>query len=375
MAKSNSFFGLRRGSTKSLTFQILNGKQITKDRVTSVRNPKSNGQIMQRMKMTAVQIFARYFRTYIERGQQGVSYGTKSYQKWLSEALKTPNLFAAKGQTNLMPWALPLTRGSLTPFAYGYTGIVENLLLPTGSDDAAAVTDAQIIASNTQIQDGDQIAVIELLENADGSLLVKSAKHILNSANAASASLAVDFAAQGIEVSDWTPETSEGSETPNTSVVFGYPDTVRGMVGFACILSRQNGSTYERSSQDLAVVDSYFTAAFIKAAYDSYRDAEQRSTDWPEIVEEGFIPIRTAGIILEGTDVNDNPIFEKYTYVYGFNGNEFKRYLVGAAGTGNTHATLYTYPNMVARTYVNNTVAAANSDGYITKTDYDKLFG
>lgn len=374
MAKSNSFFGLRRGSTKSLTFQILNGKQITKDRVTSVRNPKSNGQIMQRMKMTAVQIFARYFRTYIERGQQGVSYGTKSYQKWLSEALKAPNLYAAKGQTNLMPWALPLTRGSLTPFAYGYTGTVENLLLPTGSDDAAAVTDAMIIASNQQIQDGDQIAVIELLENTDGSMIVKTAKHILNSANAASSSLAADIASQGIEVSDWTPEVNE-DETAPTCVRFGYPDTVKGMVGFACILSRQNGSTYERSTQDLAVADSYFSAAFIKAAYDSYRDAEQRTTDWPEIVEEGFIPIKTAGIMLEGETTQGNPTYLKYAYVYGFNGNEFKRYLVGAQGTGGGTATLYTYPQMEINTYVRGVVADANCDGYITMTDYEKIFG
>lgn len=33
MAKSSTYFGLRRGSTKSLTFSVADGKQITKDRV------------------------------------------------------------------------------------------------------------------------------------------------------------------------------------------------------------------------------------------------------------------------------------------------------------------------------------------------------
>ena len=38
MAKSSGYFGLRRGSTKSHTFSVLNGKQITKDRVEGGNN-------------------------------------------------------------------------------------------------------------------------------------------------------------------------------------------------------------------------------------------------------------------------------------------------------------------------------------------------
>lgn len=50
MAKSKSFFGLRRGSTKSHTYQVLKGQQVTKDRVTDVANPRSFAQQMQRAK-------------------------------------------------------------------------------------------------------------------------------------------------------------------------------------------------------------------------------------------------------------------------------------------------------------------------------------
>lgn len=48
MAQSKSFFGIRKGSTKSLTFSALNGKQITKDRVTEIKNPKTTQQMSQR---------------------------------------------------------------------------------------------------------------------------------------------------------------------------------------------------------------------------------------------------------------------------------------------------------------------------------------
>lgn len=49
MAQSKSFFGLRRGSTKSHTYQVLRGQQITKDRVYDVANPRTNAQTLQRV--------------------------------------------------------------------------------------------------------------------------------------------------------------------------------------------------------------------------------------------------------------------------------------------------------------------------------------
>lgn len=49
MSKSKSFFGLRKGSTKSHTYAVLKGQQVTKDRVVDVANPKTQSQMVQRM--------------------------------------------------------------------------------------------------------------------------------------------------------------------------------------------------------------------------------------------------------------------------------------------------------------------------------------
>lgn len=49
MAKSKSFFGLRKGSTKTMTYSVLRGQQITKDRVTDIANPKTMDQTLQRI--------------------------------------------------------------------------------------------------------------------------------------------------------------------------------------------------------------------------------------------------------------------------------------------------------------------------------------
>lgn len=49
MAKSKSFFGLRKGSTKTMTYSVLKGQQITKDRVTDIANPRTMDQTLQRI--------------------------------------------------------------------------------------------------------------------------------------------------------------------------------------------------------------------------------------------------------------------------------------------------------------------------------------
>lgn len=54
MAKSKNFFGLRRGSTKSHTYSVLNGMQITKDRVTDVTNPQTLAQMRTRIAFATV---------------------------------------------------------------------------------------------------------------------------------------------------------------------------------------------------------------------------------------------------------------------------------------------------------------------------------
>ena len=54
MAKSQTFFGLRKGSTKSLTFSVLNGQQVTKDRVIGGKNPRTESQMIQRVLMNTI---------------------------------------------------------------------------------------------------------------------------------------------------------------------------------------------------------------------------------------------------------------------------------------------------------------------------------
>lgn len=85
MAQSKSFFGLRRGSTKSLTFSVYNGKQVTKDRVTEVKNPRSSMQMSQRAVMSTVLKAYSSMKDICNHSFEGVPYGQKTMNTFVSE--------------------------------------------------------------------------------------------------------------------------------------------------------------------------------------------------------------------------------------------------------------------------------------------------
>ena len=89
MAKSKSFFGLRTGSTKSLTFQVYRGQQITKDRVTRVANPRTTLQMEQRSKLPIVAAARSALKGLVDHSYEGVPYGEQSLRTFSSKNLSS----------------------------------------------------------------------------------------------------------------------------------------------------------------------------------------------------------------------------------------------------------------------------------------------
>lgn len=87
MAKSKSFFGLRRGSTKSHTYSVLNGQQITKDRVQSVANPKTQKQQFQRAIMATVMAAYSEMKAIEDHAFQGKKKGSENQREFMSRNL------------------------------------------------------------------------------------------------------------------------------------------------------------------------------------------------------------------------------------------------------------------------------------------------
>lgn len=88
MAKSKSFFGLRTGSTKSLTFQVYRGQQITKDRVYRVSNPRTDAQMTQRALIPIVAAARSALKGLVDHSFEGVPYGEASLKEFSKQNLR-----------------------------------------------------------------------------------------------------------------------------------------------------------------------------------------------------------------------------------------------------------------------------------------------
>lgn len=88
MAKSKSFFGLRTGSTKSLTFQVYRGEQITKDRVYRVSNPRTDAQMTQRALIPIVAAARSALKGLVDHSFEGVAYGEASLREFSKQNLR-----------------------------------------------------------------------------------------------------------------------------------------------------------------------------------------------------------------------------------------------------------------------------------------------
>lgn len=130
MAKSDSFFGLRRGSTKTLTFSVLKGKQITKDRVEGGRNPRTPEQMVQRMCMATASAAYAQMKQIVDHSFEGITYGQTTMSEFIrvnADALRQNYLageykFAYNPYRDRLMYAgeYIMSRGSASPIISGF---------------------------------------------------------------------------------------------------------------------------------------------------------------------------------------------------------------------------------------------------------------
>lgn len=168
MAKSKSFFGLRRGSTKSHTYQVLNGQQITKDRVSSVRNPQTPRQNAQRIVFATVAQAMKFMGPIINHSFEGVPYGGRSLNRFAKLNLERLRAYSAldyqesasyadarcfmttKSVSALIPNRYIMSQGSLVLDAKSANKISGSDVYPFDTsnsiaDNAAGVTLGQVL--------------------------------------------------------------------------------------------------------------------------------------------------------------------------------------------------------------------------------------
>lgn len=128
MAKSKGFFGIRTGSTKNFTFSELHGEQITKERVSKVKNPRTISQMRQRMLMATIGAAYSYLKAIADHSFEGKTVGQQcmsefmrlNLNKFRGAAQDSNAAYAmnAYGDKLINPMRFILAKGSLPALPY-----------------------------------------------------------------------------------------------------------------------------------------------------------------------------------------------------------------------------------------------------------------
>ena len=123
MAKSIGYFGLRRGSTKSHTYQVVGGKQITKDRVEGGKNPRTLAQMRQRAIISTAGSAYSAMKVICDHSFEGIVAGNESMNRFMNinaslirqSVVNESGFFGINkwNEKGLMPGSYVLSEGTL----------------------------------------------------------------------------------------------------------------------------------------------------------------------------------------------------------------------------------------------------------------------
>ena len=260
MAKSKGFFGLRKGSTKSLTFSVLDGKQITKDRVYDVKNPRTEAQMRQRMLMTTVGAAYKMLKSIADHSFEGYSSGMQCMRQFNSRNLnRFKKAAAAKGEVafneykdgDINPLPFILASGSLPGFDYKLDA-TSNLEI-VGEKDAADFTTAEGIYAALGVQRNDLITFCTVI--GEGS--VSNGVYTYKAERFDIVRLYCDKSGTVAKVADaFTISTNNDQAAVTMSTAANAITIKSGVADFGAVIqSRKNDSGWLRSNAVMVVSD------------------------------------------------------------------------------------------------------------------------
>lgn len=286
MAQSNvgGAFGFLRKSIASIVYSTstasLSGekKQVARSKPTSVRNPRTISQIVQRMKVGPAQLFYAAFEKVagsvennpLSHSWQGVPYGPKSRTKFLQLAMTgEPKAYVPKGINFPVPGVYQVSQGSLPSLPSGLATANSTTLLRVGQPiDATDVTNL----TNLGVEVGDQITCIALVD-VNGKYKAEIARIIVGANN------------------DWQDDGKwAASEDLELHVDGIYYDNAGGNVACAAfILSRGTSSaTAKRSTAFMSIAPDY-QSLMSPEAYDAAVDSYITGTSYNSLNSDWYL--------------------------------------------------------------------------------------
>lgn len=121
MAKNNMLLGMARGKVGDLVFYRQDGKQITRSRNRSPRNPRSQKQLVQRAVLATVGLAYKFGSSIFDHAFQGKSKGAQCQREFLSENTRILRglLSSEVGGTVFNPQGRVVAPKSIAPVPFG----------------------------------------------------------------------------------------------------------------------------------------------------------------------------------------------------------------------------------------------------------------
>lgn len=266
MAQSKSFFGLRRGSTKTLTFSVYNGKQVTKDRVTDIKNPRSSAQMMQRAIMATALHGYGALKEICDHSFEGVTYGQKSMNYFVSQNARmirstAPNVNLSTYKGIAVSNAYVIAKGSLPsiPFSSVEDGGTHEFRIPMVLPETGFTFGKfmENLGANTI---GDMVTFVALVDNPGSTASVYWVRLRLTEENkvkpiGTDGTSVLEALAEGTDfetnIDNFTAENFSIVTDKLKSVISVAPDDNAKSQSLGIILSRKSDTGWLRSSSTM----------------------------------------------------------------------------------------------------------------------------
>ena len=271
MAVSNTggAFGFLRKTIGGVVYSVSTAsikgikKQVARQKPTSVRNPKTISQIVQRMKVVPAQLFYQAFEKAassvennpLSHSFQGIAYGNKNKLRFMQLAMQgDPKAYVPKGINFVVPGVYQVSEGSLPSLPSGTADDANDKLALVGTPLNA---DNVALLQNAGAQVGDQLTAIALIDN-NGKYEAKIARVIVGIGN------------------DWDllNNATEITDLALCTTGISFIDAAEPVACAAFILSRGTSSaTAKRSTAFMTIAPDYqslMSPEAYDAAVDSY---------------------------------------------------------------------------------------------------------
>lgn len=291
MSKGNMLLGHARGKVGSLVFSRQNGKQVTRAKAETVRNPQTEKQIVQRIILNTIsQAYSRMapITDHSFEGKSNPSENMAAFMKRNMNDLRTKissaveagdsfediTNFAPIGTANFVYNPLVISMGALPKVP------VISVTSGTGAKTGAVTANTyQAVIDAFNLQRGDQLTFVNIVEDAQGNKYFYYARVILNPVDAEGNNLPLStaFINQGAIVSP-SPK-NEGQfaalSFDTTGITFAVGNT--SVKAAAVIVSREKGDgSYARSEAKLVLdanaIDESIDMCTLQDAIDQFQE-------------------------------------------------------------------------------------------------------